>query len=103
MGGAVAVILIKERHVVEAFERAGATSPAQAVSAADLHVDERGIGWRRLRDRAIVREARPGLYYLDIDVWQATRRTRHRVMAVLLFVILALFLFRVLGTGRTLW
>ncbi len=38
MGGAAAVILIRERHMVEAFERAGATSPDRAVLPSDLSV-----------------------------------------------------------------
>ena len=76
MGAAAAVILMKERQVVETFERAGATAVGTARSPTELGVDPDGVGWRRLRERAIVREARPdtGLYYLDVEVWQATRR-----------------------------
>ena len=101
MGAAAAVVLIKERHVVEAFELAGATSPDRAMTPSDVRVDEMGVGWRRLRQRAIVREAGPGRYYLDVEVWQATRRTRRRLMAVLFFVILAALLVTVLRPGRT--
>jgi hypothetical protein len=102
MGAAVAVILMKERQIVEAFERAGATSLGTSRSPTDLGVDPNGVGWRRLRERAIVREARPGtgLYYLDAEVWQATRRTRRRVLAVVLIVMLALL--TVLVTGGNL-
>ncbi len=58
MGAAVlAVIVMRERRVVDAFERAGATSPDRAIAADDLNVDESGVGLRRLRQRAIVREA----------------------------------------------
>ena len=101
MGGAVAVILIKERRIVEAFERAGATSPDRAMSVGDVNVDDVGIGWRRLRERAVIREASAGRYYLDVEVWQATRRTRRRLMAVMLILVLAALMFGVLGTGRT--
>lgn len=92
MGAAAAVILMKERQVVETFERAGATAVGTARSPTELGVDPDGVGWRRLRERAIVREARPdtGLYYLDVEVWQATRRTRRRMLAVVLIVVLAL-------------
>jgi len=40
---------------------------------------------------AIVREASPGteLYYLDVEVWRATRRMRLRVVAVLVVILLA--------------
>jgi hypothetical protein len=91
MGAAVAVILMKERQIVEAFERAGATAASAGRSPAELGVDPSGVGWRRLRERAIVREASPGteLYYLDLEVWQATRRARRRVLAVVLIVMLA--------------
>ena len=34
---------------------------------------------RRLHDRAVIREAAPGVYYLDEEVWTAVRRTRRRV------------------------
>jgi hypothetical protein len=99
MGAAAAVILMKERQIVEAFERAGATTVSAARSAADVGVDPNGIGWRRLRERAIVREASPGteLYYLDVEVWQATRRTRRRVLAVLVVVMLAFLAVMVTG------
>jgi hypothetical protein len=90
MGAAVAVILMKERQIVAAFERAGATAASRGRAPAELDVEADGIGWRRLRDRAIVRESSPGtgLYYLDAEVWQATRRTRRRMVAVALTVLL---------------
>jgi hypothetical protein len=99
MGAAVAVILMKERQIVEAFERAGVTTAAAGRSPTDLDVDPNGIGWRRLRERAIVREASPGtgLYYLDVEVWQATRRTRRRVLVVVLILMLALLTMLVTG------
>lgn len=97
MGAAAAVILMRERQVVEAFERAGATSPERAISANDVNVDDTGIGWRRLRERAIVREAAPGRFYLDVEVWQANRRTRHRIAFMLAIILLAALVFGVLG------
>ena len=98
-GAAAAVILMRERQVVEAFERAGAVSPERAVSASDLNVDDSGIGWRRLRERAIVREVDPGRFYLDVEVWQAVRRMRRRVALALAIVLLAALVFGVLGTA----
>jgi hypothetical protein len=90
MGAAVAVILLRERQIAEAFERAGATAASRGRSPAELDVDAGGTGWRRLRDRAVVRESSPGsgLYYLDTEVWEAVRRTRHRAALVLLVVML---------------
>ena len=104
MGAAAAVVLLRERQVVEAFERAGATSVDRAMVPADIGVEPDGIGWRRLRSRAVVRETSPGSgrYYLDVEVWHALRRMRRRVLGVVLalLVVLALvFLGVVAGRG----
>ena len=90
MGGAAAVVLIRERQIVEAFERAHATSPENGAHPTDLDVEPNGAGWRRLRSRAVVRETSPdsGKFYLDVEVWQALRRTRHRVIGVIIAVTL---------------
>jgi hypothetical protein len=90
MGGAAAVILIKERHIVEAMERIGATSPSRALTLdqlADLGVEDHGVAWHALKSRVIVREASPGQWYLDAEVWQATRSRRRRVLFLVLVVV----------------
>lgn len=94
MGGAVTVILIKERQIVDAFERAGATSAATAVTPSDIAVDLDGVGGRRLVERAIIRDAGDGRYYLDLLGWEALRRQRRRILFVILLLIAlgALFL-----------
>jgi len=87
MGSGVAVALIKERHIVEAFERVGATTAERARTLdelGDLGVHAHGLAWHALRDRVIVREAGAGRYYVDIELWQATRRRRRRVLFVIL-------------------
>ncbi len=92
MGAAAAVLLIKERHIVEAMERIGATSPPRALSLdqlADLGVDDRGFAWHALKNRVIVRDASPGQWYLDAEVWHAAHRRRRRVL-FLVFVIVVL-------------
>jgi hypothetical protein len=91
MGAAVAVIMLRERQVAETFERAGATSPESARRPDELGLDGHGVGWRRLHQRAVVREAGPGSgrYYLDVEVLRAVRRTRRR-MAVVLLILIAL-------------
>lgn len=104
MGAAAAVILMKERQIVEAFERAGATTASRGRAPSELDVEPGSIGWRRLRDRAIVRESSPGtgLYYLDSEVWQATRRTRRRaalVMLTVLIIVVALVAMGVVHLG----
>ena len=82
-------MVIRERQVVDAFARARATEPEWARAPGELGVDANGIGWRRLRERAIVREAEQGRYYLDLEVWRATRRTRRRTLVAMFVVLLA--------------
>jgi hypothetical protein len=90
MGSAVAIVLIKERHIAEAFERAGATTPGRAVAPDDVRAATEGSGWRRLRERDIVRSAAGGRYYLDVARWQADRRRRQIRVLILIGVLLAL-------------
>ncbi len=79
MGAAVAaVIMRKERDVVDQLRYMGAVSPTTARPIYDLGVDE-DVGFRRLRAREVVREAAPGSFYLDEGVWTAVRRTRRRL------------------------
>jgi len=93
VGAAVTAILIKERQVVDAFMRAGATTAARAVHPSDLEVDLGGLAARRLVDRAILREANAGTYYLDVLSWEAARRQRRRVLSVILLVVALAALF----------
>jgi hypothetical protein len=95
MGAAAAAVVIAERRIVEAFELAGATSAASARTPGELAVDTYGVGWRRLTNRAVVREAAPGSgrYYLDREVWQAVRRTRMRLIVVLVVILLGVWLY----------
>ena len=94
MGAAVTILLIKERQVVDAFMRAGATSVERAVLPSDLAVDLGRVGGRRLVERAVLREAGDGRYYLDLLGWEAVRRHRRRVLSLILLLIAlgALFL-----------
>ena len=93
MGAAVTILLIKERQVVDAFMRAGATSAERAMHPSDLAVDLGGVGVRRLVDRAVLREASGGRYYLDLLSWEAVRRQRRRVLSVILLLIALAALF----------
>ncbi len=42
----------------------------------------------RLRRHAVLREASPGLYYLDEPSWQAVRGMRRRMALAMLLVVL---------------
>lgn len=86
----------REQEVVDDFRAAGATSPetAQAYDAIGLG-DTLAI--RRLHNRAVIREAAPGRWYLDEEVWEAVCRTRRRLASVMLSIVLLLFAGVILG------
>ena len=79
MGAAVAAIIVaKERQIVDAFRDVGATDTTTARPLEQIGVDE-NIGFRRLRDHEVIREAAPDRFYLDEGVRDAVQRTRRRV------------------------
>ena len=92
MGGAavIAILRLKERQVVDDFRAAGAVSPSTAQSYAAIGLGDT-LAIKRLHNRAVIREASPGLYYLDEEVLAAVRRTRRRLATVLLTVVVVLF------------
>lgn len=83
---AAAVILRKEREIVDAFRHANASVPGRAESLEALNVHD-GIGLRRLRRDAVIRETTPGRFYLDEDVYAALRGIRRRFLAVVLLLV----------------
>jgi len=100
MGAAVAAILIRrETEVVDDFRAAGATSRETAQSYTAIGPGH-SLGLKRLRDRAVIREAAPGAYYLDEEVWTAVRRTRRRVATVFLLILVLVLLGVMLGTFK---
>jgi hypothetical protein len=88
---AVAAILRKrEQEVIDDFRAAGATSPERAQSYQAIGLGD-SLAIKRLHNRAVIREAAPGTYYLDEEVWAAVIRTRRRlVLTVLSLISLAL-------------
>ncbi|HST07658.1 MAG TPA: hypothetical protein VLJ83_05765, partial [Gemmatimonadaceae bacterium] len=88
MGAAViaAAMRRREREVIDDFRAAAATAPDKAQSYTAIGLGE-SLALRRLRNRAVIREASPGLFYLDEEVWSAVRRTRLRLVLTL-FVVL---------------
>jgi hypothetical protein len=82
---------MKERQVVDDFRAAGAVTPSTAQSYAALGFGEtRAI--KRLHDSAVIREASPGLYYLDEEVWIAVRRNRRRRAIIVASIFALIFL-----------
>jgi hypothetical protein len=91
MGGAavIAIMRRREREVVDDFRAAGATSAATAQSYTAVGIGE-SMALKRLHDRAVIREAAPGIYYLDEEVWTAVRRIRRRIAMVMLAIVILL-------------
>jgi hypothetical protein len=98
MGGAavIAIMRRREREVVDDFRAAGATSPGTAQSYTAVGIGE-SMALKRLHDRAVIREAAPGIYYLDEEVWTAVRRIRRRIAMVMLAIVILLFVGVALG------
>jgi hypothetical protein len=87
---AAAAIVVRERHIVEAFRRAGVTSPDAATTADSLGVSQHAAFSILVRD-AVLRETQPGYYYLDEPSWNAKRNIRKRVVvAIVVAMALAL-------------
>ncbi|HEX9127704.1 MAG TPA: hypothetical protein VF850_00935 [Gemmatimonadaceae bacterium] len=100
MGAAVAAVLIRrEKEVVDDFRAAGATSRETAQSYTAIGLGQ-SVGLKRLRDRAVIREAAPGTYYLDEEVWIAVRRTRRRIATIFLLILALVLLGVMLGTFK---
>ena len=97
MGATVVAAMMrrKEQEVIDDFRAAGATSPDRAQSYTAIGLGE-SLAVKRLHNRAVIREAAPGKYYLDEEVWAAVRRTRQRLVMALM-LILAVFLVGVLA------
>ena len=100
MGAAAAVVIHKEKKLVALFRQARALSPDTARSLAALGADQ-GVGLRRLRRCAVIREAGPGLFYLDQPSWTALTNSRRRIAVVLLTVFLGLAAAWALGLWRS--
>ena len=101
MGAAAAAVVIRrEKDLVEHFRRAGATSPQAAQSPGALGVDQDFI-WRRLVDGAVIRTEANGAYYLDEASWEAMGRRRRRLAIVVAVAALVLGFVFYLATIRS--
>lgn len=86
MGAGYAAIIIKrEKNLAAHFRDQRATSASTAQSLEVLRVEHNNI-FRRLEDRAVIRQGPGGTYYLDELSWDAMRRTRQRILAIVLLV-----------------
>jgi hypothetical protein len=85
--------------MVATFEARGATSREKALTLEQLGIS-RGVILRRLRERAVVREAAHDHFYLDRESWDAVRRGRRRAIHVAAVIALALLLAIIFGSRR---
>jgi hypothetical protein len=91
-----AILRMREREVVDDFRAAGAISPATAQSYNAIGLGD-SLAIKRLHNRAVIREAAPGTYYLDEEVWSAVQRTRRRVVTMMISVMALVLLGILLG------
>jgi hypothetical protein len=89
MGAAAAIIIRRQRDIVETFQGARATSVQTARHPGELGVEEDRI-FRGLIRRAVIRPSEDGRYYLDEPSWVALGSMRRRIaLMIMLLVILA--------------
>jgi hypothetical protein len=92
----VAILRRREQEVVDDFRVAGAISPETAQPYEALGIGD-SLAIKRLQNRAVIREASPGRWYLDEEVWAALRGMRRRIATVLLSMIALLTIGVLLG------
>ncbi len=99
MGATAAAIIIKrERDLVDHFRRAGATSPQTAQSPAALGVETR-LAWDILVNGAIIRTGASGTFYLDEPSWEAMGRRRRRLAIVIAVFVMIVAIVVAIGVG----
>lgn len=88
--GAAAAIARARRDVQHHFFSHDAVRPERAVPfEADRMIEQRQF--ERMQSRGIIREAKPGTYWLDVVAYDSDLRSRHaRVKTALLLVVLML-------------
>jgi len=98
---AVPAIIHAEHHVVREMRQAGAVEPPAARPLVDLRrLDRRAA--ERLLARGVLRETRPGMYWLDeaaYATWRGERRRRALlVIAAMAIVVAGLVLLGIVKT-----
>jgi hypothetical protein len=99
---AAAIVIKREKDLVEHFRNAGATSPQTAQSPDALGVEYNNMIWRILEKDAVIREGAGGAYYLDEPSWEALGRRRRRVALIVAVVAIAVALVSYFAASRTL-
>jgi hypothetical protein len=91
--GAVAAAAVRrQRIILEAFARVGATYPEGAKSLDEVGVDPDDRFVRRLQNADVIREGIPGRFYFDVERWHARRQSRVLIVLALALIVAALAL-----------
>jgi hypothetical protein len=86
---AAAAVIHQEKKIVEAYRAAGALSASTAKAPSALGVHE-GVGFRRLRSHAVLRDGQRGGLYLDEPAWETLRELRRRIALVMIGIVIML-------------
>jgi hypothetical protein len=89
----------KERDVRDAFQSAGAMTPANAMSLESVGIEET-MAVKRLKRRAVIREAAPGLFYFDEDVWESVNAMRRRMAILMLAAVILVAIVVLYGSAK---
>lgn len=87
------LIVGSQNRLMESYQDAGATSPAEARTPEELGCRE-GFMFRALLDRGVFCSTGDGRYYLDVDEAAEFVHRRHRILllvVLMMFVLLLLF------------
>lgn len=61
---------------------------------------EETMAFRRLKKRAVVREAGPGLFYFDEDVWEAVWAMRRRMALLMIGTVILIGIMVLYGSAK---
>jgi hypothetical protein len=98
---AAAAVAVARRRVFSHFFAANAVSPENAVPfVAERRLQQRQF--ERFCRMGVIREAKPGLYYMDMPAWDAWHRgvhTRLKIVLLAMVVVIGAVLFFTVGRG----
>lgn len=82
---AAAAVAVARRRVLDHFFAANAVTPDNATPfVAPRRLQQRQF--ERLLEKGVIREARPGTYYVDVPAWNAWRQGTHTRLKIALLI-----------------
>lgn len=98
---AAAAIAVARRRVFSHFFAANAVTPENATGfATERRLQQRQF--ERFLAKGVIREARPGLYYIDMpawDAWHGAVHTRLKIVLLAALLVIGAVLFFTVGKG----